>query len=48
MAGDFRDTFVRAGGIRTRVIEAGDPGGPTVVLVHDGAFGTDSLLCWEG
>ena len=48
MAEDFRDTFIRAGGYRTRVVEAGDPGCPTVVLVHDGAFGTDSLLCWEG
>ena len=48
MAGDFRDTFIRAGGIRTRLIEAGDPAGPTVVLVHDGAYGTDSMLCWEG
>lgn len=48
MAADVRDTFIRAGGIRTRLIEAGDPTRPAVVLVHDGAFGTDSLLCWEG
>ncbi len=48
MAADFRDTFIRAGGIRTRLIEAGDPTGPTIVLVHDGAYGTDSMLCWEG
>ncbi len=48
MAENWRDTFIRAGGIRTRVIEAGDPAGPPVVLVHDGAFGTDSMLCWEG
>ena len=48
MAANLRDTFIRAGGIRTRLIEAGDPAGPTVVLVHDGAFGTDSMLCWEG
>ena len=48
MATDIRDTFIRAGGIRTRLIEAGDPDRPTVVLVHDGAYGTDSMLCWEG
>ena len=48
MAADFRDTFIRAGGIRTRLIEAGDPACPSVVLVHDGAYGTDSMLCWEG
>ena len=34
--------------MRTRVLEAGDPGKPTVVLVHDGAYGTDAALCWDG
>ena len=48
MAGDLRRRFIRAGGFRTRLIEAGDPGRPAVVLVHDGAFGTDAELCWEG
>jgi pimeloyl-ACP methyl ester carboxylesterase len=39
---------MRADNRRTRVLEAGDPCAPTVLLVHDGAFGTDALLCWEG
>ena len=37
---------VRAGGFGTGFLEAGDPDAPTVVLVHDGAFGTDAMLCW--
>ena len=40
--------FVRAGGIGTSFVEAGEPDRPAVVLVHDGAYGTDSRLCWEG
>jgi pimeloyl-ACP methyl ester carboxylesterase len=47
-AGMFGPTrrFIRAGGHRTCLIEAGDPAQPTVVLVHDGAHGTDAALCW--
>lgn len=42
-----RRTFhVRAGGWRTAVLEAGSDGAPVVVLVHDGAYGTDADLCW--
>jgi pimeloyl-ACP methyl ester carboxylesterase len=37
---------VTAGGFRTAYLEAGDPDAPTVVLVHDGAFGTTAELCW--
>jgi pimeloyl-ACP methyl ester carboxylesterase len=37
---------VRAGGWRTSVLEAGPDGAPVVVLVHDGAYGTDADLCW--
>ncbi|MCW2701349.1 MAG: hypothetical protein JWQ45_2884 [Blastococcus sp.] len=37
---------VQAGGFRTSYLEAGDPAAPTVVLVHDGAFGTTAELCW--
>ena len=37
---------VRAGGFTTTYLEAGDPAAPTVVLVHDGAYGTTAELCW--
>jgi pimeloyl-ACP methyl ester carboxylesterase len=40
------ECFVDAGPYRTRYIEAGEPNRPPVVLVHDGAFGTDAELCW--
>lgn len=40
------ECFVDAGPYRTRYIEAGEAGRPAVVLVHDGAFGTDAELCW--
>ena len=46
--GDIRRRLVRAGGHRTGLLEAGHPDLPTVVLVHDGAYGTDAALCWEG
>lgn len=48
MSRQFHSRFIRAGGFRTRLIEAGVPGRPAVVLVHDGAYGTDAELCWEG
>lgn len=38
---------LRAGGFLTRYLEAGNPADPTVVLVHDGGFGTTAELCWE-
>jgi pimeloyl-ACP methyl ester carboxylesterase len=38
---------VTAGGFHTRYLEAGDPTNPTVVLIHDGGFGTTAELCWE-
>ncbi|HEY7282334.1 MAG TPA: alpha/beta hydrolase [Actinomycetota bacterium] len=42
-----RRTFrVRAGGWGTTVLEGGSDGAPVVVLVHDGAYGTDADLCW--
>ena len=43
----IRSFFVRAGGFRTHVVEAGDPSSPVLMLIHDGAFGTDAMLCWE-
>jgi len=42
MAAVFHTRFIRAGGFRTHLIEAGEPGRPAVVLVHDGAYGTDA------
>ena len=43
-----RSRVIRAGGYRTRLLEAGDPDRDTVMLVHDGAYGTDAGLCWDG
>ncbi|WP_158228223.1 alpha/beta fold hydrolase [Pseudonocardia sp. MH-G8] len=37
---------VHAGGYTTAYLEAGDPAATTVVLVHDGAYGTTAQLCW--
>ncbi|KRA24809.1 hypothetical protein ASD65_10535 [Microbacterium sp. Root61] len=37
---------VRAGGFETRYLEAGDPSAQTVLLIHDGAYGTTADLCW--
>lgn len=41
-----RAYFLRAGGWRTRVYEAGSDDKPVLMLIHDGAFGTDAPLCW--
>lgn len=35
-----------AGGFTTRYLEAGQPGRPAVVLIHDGGVGTTADLCW--
>lgn len=48
MTAACRTRIIRAGGHRTSLIEAGDPSDVTVVLVHDGAYGTDAALCWDG
>ena len=45
---EVRSRLIRAGGYRTHLLEAGDPERDTVVLVHDGAYGTDAALCWDG
>jgi pimeloyl-ACP methyl ester carboxylesterase len=38
---------VRAGGFRTRYLSAGpEHGAPTVLLIHDGAFGADARVSW--
>jgi pimeloyl-ACP methyl ester carboxylesterase len=44
---DARVLFVRAGGFRTAVYEAGQGNAETLLLIHDGAYGTDAALCWD-
>ncbi|EYT55286.1 hypothetical protein H490_0105585 [Leucobacter sp. UCD-THU] len=44
-AAQFRT--VRAGSFRTAYIEAGRPELPTVVLLHEGAYGASAWLCWR-
>lgn len=39
---------VRAGGFQTAYLDAGDPAKETIVLIHDGGFGTTAELCWGG
>jgi pimeloyl-ACP methyl ester carboxylesterase len=45
---DFEIKHVIAGGFSTRYLEAGTRSKPTLVLIHDGAFGTTAELCWDG
>lgn len=47
MSTSYTAKTMTAGGFRTRYLEAGDPARPTLVLVHDGGFGTTAELCWE-
>jgi pimeloyl-ACP methyl ester carboxylesterase len=37
---------IEAGGFHTRYWEAGTPGAPPVVLLHDGAWGADGFITW--
>lgn len=39
--------FVRAGSFNTHYLEAGREGAPTMVLLHDGSFGSTAELCWS-
>lgn len=43
----FEAKTVVAGGFQTRYLEAGDRAKPTLILIHDGAFGTTAELCWQ-
>lgn len=45
---DFEIKHVVAGGFNTRYLEAGTRANPTLMLIHDGAFGTTAELCWSG
>jgi pimeloyl-ACP methyl ester carboxylesterase len=40
------ERFVEVRGLQTKVLEAGTVGTPWLVLVHDGAFGSDARLSW--
>jgi pimeloyl-ACP methyl ester carboxylesterase len=42
----IRTSHVRAGGLVTRYLEAGPSDGAPIVLLHDGAFGSDAENCW--
>jgi pimeloyl-ACP methyl ester carboxylesterase len=44
-----RTSHVRAGGLVTQYLEAGPSDGDaeTLVLLHDGAFGSDAVSCWS-
>jgi 2-hydroxy-6-oxo-6-(2'-aminophenyl)hexa-2,4-dienoate hydrolase len=44
---DWTSRYVDAGGLRTHYLEAGDPAAPTVVLVHGGGAGADSMGNWR-
>jgi pimeloyl-ACP methyl ester carboxylesterase len=44
----FATKNIVAGGFNTRYLEAGKSDKPTLVLIHDGAFGTTAELCWSG
>ena len=46
MSAGVVERFIDVGGARTRLLEAGDPAAPKVVLIHDGAFGSDAQLSW--
>ena len=42
----LKTKHVMAGGFNTRYLELGDCTKPTLILIHDGAFGTTAELCW--
>ncbi|MEH0060032.1 alpha/beta hydrolase [Auritidibacter ignavus] len=46
MVTTFALKTVYAGSFKTSYLEAGNPANPTVVLIHDGGFGTSAELCW--
>lgn len=45
-AADVTEQYVTADGFLTRYLQAGDPGGPPLVLLHDGAWGGCSTVTW--
>ena len=47
MTDQIRTGRVLVNAVPTAYLEAGDPEATPLVLLHDGAFGSDSRLCWE-
>lgn len=45
-AGVVHERSLRVGPFHTRYLEAGDPGAPPVLLLHDGAWGGSSSVTW--
>lgn len=43
---ECQERAVRSAGVTTRFLEAGSPEAPTVVLLHDGAWGGSSDVTW--
>lgn len=43
----YEKKSVNADGFHTTYIEAGNPDNETIVLVHDGGFGSTAELCWS-
>lgn len=43
----FRECRVKAGGISTRYLEAGERGRVPIILLHDGGFGGGAEYSWE-
>ncbi|MDV6246960.1 alpha/beta fold hydrolase [Rhodococcus opacus] len=44
----YEKKSVVADGFHTTYLEAGNPDHDTIVLVHDGGFGSTAELCWSG
>jgi pimeloyl-ACP methyl ester carboxylesterase len=43
---DVLERSMTIGGLEHGYLEAGSPGDDPIVLLHDGAFGSDALSCW--
>lgn len=43
----YEKKSIIADGFHTTFLEAGDPTNDTIVLVHDGGYGSDAELCWS-
>ncbi len=44
---DIHSRYVEVNGVSTHYLEAGDPGAPTVALLHSGEFGAAAEISWE-
>lgn len=44
---DIHSRYVEVDGVSTHYLEAGDPGAPTVALLHSGEFGAAAEISWE-